>query len=124
MVLGHDPHTGFVAGAKLNQANPPVAVDDEVSIFDGPRRFDRDIDPAGAVSSALRIGDRQRTLSLAAVGLSPKASHLLSTRYRSSVLAKRICELEELAPRMRPACVRISPGKEDECSQKPFIVTQ
>ncbi len=33
-------------------------------------------------------------------------------------------ELTALAPGMRPACVRISPGKENGCSQKPFIVTQ
>jgi hypothetical protein len=33
-------------------------------------------------------------------------------------------DLEEAAPDMRPACVRVSPGKEDGCSLKPFFVTQ
>jgi len=33
-------------------------------------------------------------------------------------------EHEELAPRMRPASVRTSPGKEDGNDLKPFIVTQ
>lgn len=33
-------------------------------------------------------------------------------------------EIEELAPAVRPACVRTSPGKEEECDLKPFIVTQ
>src|SRR5580658_8968961 len=30
----------------------------------------------------------------------------------------------EFAPHVRPACVRTSPGKEEGCDLKPFIVTQ
>lgn len=33
-------------------------------------------------------------------------------------------EIEELAPAVCPTCARISPGKEEECDLKPFIVTQ
>ena len=33
-------------------------------------------------------------------------------------------DVEELAADVRPACVRTSPGKEDGCDLKPFIVTQ
>lgn len=33
-------------------------------------------------------------------------------------------QIEEVAPRVGPACVRLSPGKEDGCDLKPFIVIQ
>ena len=33
-------------------------------------------------------------------------------------------DLVEFPAQMRPACVRLSPGKEDGCDLKPFIVTQ
>ena len=33
-------------------------------------------------------------------------------------------DVEEVSPRVRPACVRESPGKEDGCDLKPFKATQ
>ena len=33
-------------------------------------------------------------------------------------------QVEEVAPPVRPACVRVSPGKEDGCDLKPFKATQ
>jgi hypothetical protein len=45
-------------------------------------------------------------------------------RLRGNRRARRLSDLIKFATGMRPTCVRTSPGKEDGCDLKPFIVTQ